>query len=327
MKLPHRSLGKIVYTFRRPYVLAAVFHVLLLSGKKKAGLIADLIFKTGFLLHTAFIVTRGINVRRVPFVGHYEFGNLFIWATVLLYFLLKWRRRGKFNIVGAFLTLIVVLYLSYLIVVPVLFPSINIDRMHRALKPVLRSSWLKIHVSASAFGYAGFTLAFTAAVMWLLRSRLPEKKYPARIMPDCSTVEEFMYSAAVIGFLFQSIMIITGAVWADISWPLLGMGSQGSMGPDHLVRLCCLPACPPDPGLDGRQGCSIGADWLAGHAVYLDRGSLVANRYPFLRLKSSRQVTRKGNFFFKCLLSCRCTGGQKRIIKMNAADMPFMQNR
>lgn len=200
------------------YVLAAVFHVLLLSGKKKAGLIADLIFKTGFLLHTAFIVTRGINVRRVPFVGHYEFGNLFIWATVLLYFLLKWRRRGKFNIVGAFLTLIVVLYLSYLIVIPVLFPSINIDRMHRALKPVLRSSWLKIHVSASAFGYAGFTLAFTAAVMWLLRSRLPEKKYPARIMPDCSTVEEFMYSAAVIGFLFQSIMIITGAVWADISW-------------------------------------------------------------------------------------------------------------
>ena len=48
------------------YVLAAVFHVLLLSGKKKAGLIADLVFKTGFLLHTAFIVTRGINVRRVP---------------------------------------------------------------------------------------------------------------------------------------------------------------------------------------------------------------------------------------------------------------------
>ena len=96
---------------------------------------------------------------------------------------------GKFNIVGAFLTLIVVLYLSYLIVVPVLFPSINMNRMHRALKPVLRSSWLKIHVSASAFGYAGFTLAFTAAVMWLLRSRLPEKKYPARIMRT-STVEE-----------------------------------------------------------------------------------------------------------------------------------------
>ena len=223
--------------------------------------------------------------------------------------------------------MIVVLYLSYLIVVPVLFPSINIDRMHRALKPVLRSSWLKIHVSASAFGYAGFTLAFTAAVMWLLRSRLPEKKYPARIMPDCSTVEEFMYSAAVIGFISKHHDYHRSGMGGYFLGPLLGMGSQGGMGPDHLVCICCLPACPPDPGLDGRQGCSIGADWLAGHAVYLDRGSLVANRYPFLRLKSSRQVTRKGNFFFKCLLSCRCTGGQKRIIKMNAADMPFMQNR
>ena len=42
------------------YVLAAVFHVLLLSGEGR--LIADLIFKIAFAAYR-LIVTRGINVR------------------------------------------------------------------------------------------------------------------------------------------------------------------------------------------------------------------------------------------------------------------------
>jgi cytochrome c-type biogenesis protein CcsB len=204
------------------YLLATVGYVINLFGKKEWGGFAANTLRVAFLIHTAFIATRTVNVLRVPFVGHFEFGNMFIWSTVLVYVWTEWRLKDKYHAVGAFLMPLVTLYISYI----TLFPKIS--RAHNPLPPVLQSNWLKFHVSASVLGYAGFSLAFAAAIMWLLKYVMenqkdavkgsPFLKTLAQSLPQLKVLEEYMYRASVFGFLFQTVMIITGAIWADQSW-------------------------------------------------------------------------------------------------------------
>lgn len=195
------------------YALATVFYVLGAVNKKEWGRIASLVLRAGFLVHTAFLIVRTINVARVPFVGHFEFGNLFIWATVMVYTWSEWRLKERYYMVGTFLMPLVMIYVSYLTIIPRLIPSITVSMEHSPLPPVLQSDWLKIHVAASVLGYAGFSLAFAVALMWLIRNYLGVKG-----LPEPKVLEEYMYRASVFGFLFQTVMIITGAIWADTSW-------------------------------------------------------------------------------------------------------------
>lgn len=200
------------------YLLATVGYLANLFGKTEWGPFASKVLKAAFLIHSAFIITRTVNVQRVPFVGHFEFGNMFIWATALVYIWTEWRLKDKYYAVGAFLTPLAVLYISYLTVIPDIIPAVNVSRLHNPLPPVLQSNWLKLHVSSSVFGYAGFTLAFAAAVMWLLKEYAGDSGALGKALPKTKTLEEYMYRASVFGFLFQTVMIISGAIWADTSW-------------------------------------------------------------------------------------------------------------
>lgn len=200
------------------YMASTISYLINASGKSEWGSFAASLLKSAFLAHTLFICTRAYNVQRLPFVGHYEFGNLFIWATALVYIWTEWRLGEKYYAVGAFITPLMMLYFAYLTVVPSIFPAIVVSRAHRPLPPVLQSNWLSVHVATSVFGYAGFTLAFAGAVIWLIKKYIPSKHSLQRILPADDALDEYMHRASGFGFLFQTAMIISGAIWADISW-------------------------------------------------------------------------------------------------------------
>jgi len=200
------------------YLLAAAGYLSNIKGKSEWGSYAALLLKVAFFIHSAFIITRSVNVQRVPFVGHYEFGNLFIWASALIYIWTEWRLKEKYAVVGAFVTPLIMLYFAYLTVIPALFAQVTVSRAHNPLPPVLQSDWLMLHVSSSVFGYAGFTIAFACAVLCFLKNRDGGVSSLGKVLPADKVLEEYMYRASAFGFLFQSVMIISGAVWADISW-------------------------------------------------------------------------------------------------------------
>jgi len=200
------------------YALATVCYLIYARDKKEWGSFAGIILRIAFLTHSLFILTRAYNVQRLPFVGHFEFGNLFIWATALVYIWTEWRLKEKYYAVGSFITPLMMLYFAYLTVVPRLIPAIVVSRAHRPLAPVLQSNWLSIHVATSVFGYAGFTLAFAGAIIWLIKKYVPPGSPLSRVLPASDALDEYIYRASGFGFLFQTAMIISGAIWADISW-------------------------------------------------------------------------------------------------------------
>jgi len=141
-------------------------------------------------------------IHQVPLSNFYESLVFFSWclACLTLFF---FRRYGE-SFLGVAGGLLASLVLAY--------ASLGVDSSIKPLMPALKSNWLLIHVITCFLGYAAFGLAFGAALFYLFQSFFSRSKAPAPLM------DRLIYQAAVIGFIFLTLGILTGAVWAETAW-------------------------------------------------------------------------------------------------------------
>ena len=129
-----------------------------------------------------------------------------ITAVMYLYY------EGKFALqrAGAFVFSFMAVLVGF-----VLWYIVNRDAQQiLPLIPALQSWWMKIHVPANFIGYGAFCMAAMLGVAELLVLR----KNGVRWLPDAQTIEEAMYKAIAVGFLFFTIATILGALWAADAW-------------------------------------------------------------------------------------------------------------
>ncbi len=87
------------------------------------------------------------------------------------------------------------------------------------LIPALQSNWLIAHVMTCFIGYAAFAVAFGISILFFLKSSGDEKSWGMiHRIPDLETLDELTHQMVMFGFLFLSIGIITGSVWANQAW-------------------------------------------------------------------------------------------------------------
>jgi ABC-type transport system involved in cytochrome c biogenesis permease subunit len=159
----------------------------------------------GFLLHLAGLLMRwresySLGVGHVPLSNFYESLVFFSWATVLMtFFAIRGEARGR---VLAFIMPAAALMLGYASFSP------GIDSGIQPLIPALKSNWLAIHVITCFFGYAAFAVASVFG-MFLLGSENSPEKHPWSVM---------FYRCVMIGFIFFTVGILTGSVWAQVAW-------------------------------------------------------------------------------------------------------------
>jgi len=68
-------------------------------------------------------------------------------------------------------------------------------------------------------GYAGFAIAFGTSVMFLFKQKDSEAEGTLfSRFPAAGALDELTHQMITFGFLFLSIGIITGAVWANSAW-------------------------------------------------------------------------------------------------------------
>ncbi|PKN05996.1 MAG: c-type cytochrome biogenesis protein CcsB, partial [Deltaproteobacteria bacterium HGW-Deltaproteobacteria-7] len=90
------------------------------------------------------------------------------------------------------------------------------------LIPALQSNWLTSHVLTCFMGYAAFTVAFALGIMFFVRHAAGADSAKAsvfiRLLPSEYLMDELMYSSVALGFIFLSLGIVTGSVWAHYAW-------------------------------------------------------------------------------------------------------------
>ena len=170
----------------------------------------------GLAGNTAGIALRWVESYQLGF-GHAPLSNLyeslvFFAGTIILIYLFI-ERKYQNRVIGAFTTPLAFLALAYASLSP------NISDRIQPLIPALKSNWLIAHVIACFIGYGAFAVACGVSFMYLVKQKSSDNKSSMlNLLPDVDMLDDLNHRLVMFGFLFLSVGIITGAVWAYSAW-------------------------------------------------------------------------------------------------------------
>lgn len=190
------------------YSLAALAYLIFfVSRKVKFSGYGSWLTRGGLIFHTIALAMRTVETSYLPLTSQYEFAISFAWGISLFFVGFEW--RYKIKTLGVFAT--------PLILIVTFYAALQSSEI-RPLMPALRSQWLIYHVSTAIFSYGAFAIACAVSVMFLIRDKLKEDAFTITHMPQLSMLDGISYKAITFGFFMLTIVIITGAIWAERAW-------------------------------------------------------------------------------------------------------------
>ena len=174
------------------------------------GKIATGFVVLAWLSLTVALVMRWVSAGHPPWITMYEVLTALVWGTTTIYLVL-FEGILKTRAVGAFMVVLIFALQSYTVwLIPAdLKASVP-------LVPALRSYWLLIHVAMAIISYSAFAAAAGAGLTFMAKHHLKGRLRNA--LPSEAAIEEFMFRAVAVGFPFQTLLLITGAIWAQEAW-------------------------------------------------------------------------------------------------------------
>lgn len=160
----------------------------------------------GLLVITLWL--RWVRIGHGPFVNLYELLISQLFSLGLIYALVYWR----VPIIRP--SAAVVLPIMWLLGVWVLF----ITPSDPPFPPTYHNQWLWVHVGVGKV-FLSFCLIGTGlAGILLLRSLGPSARHWFRNMPSDEIVDHLAWRFMLAAFIFDSLMLVAGAVWAQDAW-------------------------------------------------------------------------------------------------------------
>lgn len=216
------------------YLAAFIFYFIrIMRGEELWGRLATITLSTGLAAQTVALILRWIEsyqmgIGHAPLSNFYESLIFFSWTMVLLYLVFEWRIKEKS--LGTFVVPVAFIAMAFASLSP------NINNRIQPLIPALQSNWLTSHVMTCFMGYAAFAIAFGLGCMHLIknldRGKQDRSSSFLRLLPEEDFLDELIYQSIALGFVFLSMGIITGSVWAHYAW-----GSYWSWDPKETWSL------------------------------------------------------------------------------------------
>ena len=172
----------------------------------------------GLISHTVSIGLHSAITGHGPYTTSYEIAMFLAWFIVVIYFLTEWKYKikdlGSFVIPLVFLVMLVSVFLS----------------KDAGLVPESEVRfWLTMHRTLSIIGYAAFSIAFAAGIMYLIQEHQVKSKKLGIMyfrMPSLEVLDDLNFKVITIGFPLFTLGFMTGSIWntkmdqAFFSWDL-----------------------------------------------------------------------------------------------------------
>jgi ABC-type uncharacterized transport system permease subunit len=194
------------YLTAASYVAASILFLRYLArGKGDVGRAGPRLVAVGAALHAGHIVIASMVLKVCPVEGIHFPMSVASMSMCVAYVVA--RRRLRVEVAGAFIA-------------PLALTSLLASRFVGSAEPGARikSAILPFHVTTNLFGVALFTLAFSAATLYLIQERLLKKKQidgVFRRLPPLDVLDRAEHRFLLAGFPLLTIGIITGTVWAQ----------------------------------------------------------------------------------------------------------------
>ncbi len=183
------------------------FIIFLIKQQKSVFNYSYWILITGFLFHTVFLCFRTMEMGTLAVLDFKSALSFFAWSIVCAYlvFQLKYRLRVLGSFIAPFACVLMII-------------SSTLPWMEKAVNPEFKSLLLMFHIVTAFMGNGLFAIAFIAAIMYLLLEYTIKKKSFGSFyhrLPSLATLDSINYYSLIYGFMFLTIGMITGSVYAQ----------------------------------------------------------------------------------------------------------------
>jgi ABC-type transport system involved in cytochrome c biogenesis permease subunit len=157
--------------------------------------------------HTAALALRWERTGHGPFITMHEILSSNIWSLALAFTVAAWRLR--------------VVRPAGAVVMPILFVMmawmVSTDPAAGHMPATYKTLWLFVHVAMGKVFLGAVIVAVGLAGVILLRRAALASPWLAAL-PDDARLENLAFRFMVVGFLFESLMLVAGAIWAQDAW-------------------------------------------------------------------------------------------------------------
>ena len=222
-------MGNIAFEIALVCYLAASlgYFVHFVYRKHWVSVMARIMVMVGLLSHTVHMGIRSSITGHGPYTTSFEVALFSAWVILIVYFLIELKYSIK-NL-GTFVVPLVFL---------ILFVAMFLSKEASGVTATETEFWLTMHRGLSILGYAAFSIAFAAGIMYLIQEhQLKSKKLGPMYfrMPSLELLDDLNLKVITVGFPLFTMGFITGAlthlnVGASIfawdmkkTWPLMAV--------------------------------------------------------------------------------------------------------
>jgi len=189
------------------YVLAGSIAIIGVLLKKRPERSVLGLMLVGLLVHTASIAIRWERLGHGPFVSMFEILSSNVWSLMLVFVIAYWRLPAVRPMAA--------------LVMPILFIMMGwlmtVSPGETRLPATYHTVWLFIHIGFAKIFMGATLVAVGISGVILLRSTVFGREKFQRL-PGNERLDELSFRCMAIGFVFESLMLIAGAIWAQDAW-------------------------------------------------------------------------------------------------------------
>jgi len=163
-------------------VSIALYGLSLIGGKK-----GRILFILGFLLHTGYVIYRGVSLGWVPVTERHDI--LLVMGLIVAGSFFYLNRRVPLNMILDTLPLFVIILSLFAVF------QIRMD----SIEPYMDSRWFYIHIIFMILGYSLFIISSITGISYIRAEQM--------------ALEVIQYRLALFGWLFFSFSLIGGSFW------------------------------------------------------------------------------------------------------------------
>jgi cytochrome c-type biogenesis protein CcsB len=188
-----------------PAGTATITEISYSSGPMSLGRFGTMLAWFAVVFQAMSVLFRFLASKSAP-SNMYEFSLIFVLIITALYLIFE-RTYGARQ-VGAIVLPIAVGMVAYIWSLPAEMREIN------PLIPALQNQTLmSVHVGSAIFAYAAFSVAFAAAVLYLIAANRN-----VAWLPSADLLDDLGFRAVTVGFPLMTATLILGSVWAHEAW-------------------------------------------------------------------------------------------------------------
>jgi ABC-type transport system involved in cytochrome c biogenesis permease subunit len=166
-----------------------------------------LALRATLFLHFLYLVLLGIHIKHIPMANMYEAMSFLAFATAGVYAFLE-RRVGEAS-VGLFILIFGFIFQLF---------SASFIKHSEVIPEILRHHAVATHIVTAMISYAALAISAIFSVMYLMLYH-DIKKHRFGVfynrLPSLDVLAIYCYLGALVGFVFLTLAIITGAVWSQ----------------------------------------------------------------------------------------------------------------